>query len=395
MSAGYAVNQTSDRPASLQELSAAPVAVVASVLFVFALSPIILCGNFLILSAVYRFKRLRTPSNYLVCSLATSDFGVGLFLPAGMYVELTESGSCLVAYCAAITLCSASVIVMAAIAVDRFTSLSQPLRYNDLITHTSMQRYLIGFWVYSIAVGFCPMVYIHSLSRSINRECFFPSLVDKSVQLFLFCTIYGPCCAILVLCYAYIYILARYHARAIYTVEISIRQGGSEHITVSRYGQTLAITVGCFVCLWTPFQSCMLVDIFNGTKLLGNWMSIYLSLPIFASSAINPWIYGYRNSEIRASVQRVIDDIFGKLGIPMQGCPDGCRHHGEQAELNSLVSNVRLCASSPNRVTTLLLTPHGNGHLEKNSSLLTVPEGDFEFVVNTQQLLETTTCNDD
>lgn len=74
------------------------------------------------------------------------------------------------------------------------------------------------------------------------------------MQILLFCTIYGPSCAILVLCYAYIYVLARYHARAIYTVEISIRQGGTEHITVSRYGQTLAITVGCFICLWMPFQ---------------------------------------------------------------------------------------------------------------------------------------------
>lgn len=110
MSTSHVVNQTTDRSPGFPGLNSAPYAVVTAVLFVFAISPIILCGNSLILSAIYRFKRLRTPSNYLLCSLATSDFGVGLFLPAGMYIELTGAGSCLIAYCVAITLCSASVV---------------------------------------------------------------------------------------------------------------------------------------------------------------------------------------------------------------------------------------------------------------------------------------------
>lgn len=52
-------------------------------------------------------------------------------------------------------------------------------------------------------------------------------------------------------CYCYIYVVARYHARAIYTVELSLRQQDNSH---TRYGQTLAITVGLFICLWMPFQ---------------------------------------------------------------------------------------------------------------------------------------------
>lgn len=52
-------------------------------------------------------------------------------------------------------------------------------------------------------------------------------------------------------CYCYIYVVARYHARAIYTVELSLRQQDYSH---TRYGQTLAITVGLFICLWMPFQ---------------------------------------------------------------------------------------------------------------------------------------------
>lgn len=59
--------------------------------------------------------------------------------------------------------------------------------------------------------------------------------------------------------------MARYHARAIYTVEVSLRQqqdGGQP-----RYGQTLAITVGLFIFLWAPFQVRYLLFISNYYKI--------------------------------------------------------------------------------------------------------------------------------
>ncbi|KAK9729142.1 7 transmembrane receptor (rhodopsin family) [Popillia japonica] len=142
-----------------------PLSVTVAVLLVFLFSPMILIGNSLVLVAMYRFKRLRTPSNYLVMSLATSDLGIGMFMPVGMYLELgsgdnfTDGRVCLLSYGVATTLCCVSVLVMVAIAVDRFTSLARPLRYNNLITHSAIERYIIVFWIYSLLVGFTPLGY--------------------------------------------------------------------------------------------------------------------------------------------------------------------------------------------------------------------------------------------
>lgn len=142
-----------------------PLAVTVAVLLVFLFSPMILIGNSLVLVAMYRFKRLRTPSNYLVMSLATSDLGIGMFMPVGMYLELggaqnfTSASVCLLSYGVAISLCCASVLVMVAIAVDRFTSLARPLRYANLITHTAVERYIMVFWGYASLVGFTPLGY--------------------------------------------------------------------------------------------------------------------------------------------------------------------------------------------------------------------------------------------
>lgn len=59
----------------------------------------------------------------------------------------------------------------------------------------------------------------------------------------------------------------------------------------------------------------MLMDIFVGTKILSAWVAVYLALPILASSAFNPWVYAYRNAELRAAVRRVIDDLLTALGF--------------------------------------------------------------------------------
>ncbi|CAH0550503.1 unnamed protein product [Brassicogethes aeneus] len=306
-----------------------PLAVTVAVLLVFLFSPMILIGNSLVLVAMYRFKRLRTPSNYLVMSLATSDLGIGMFMPIGMYLELggdknfTSARVCLMSYGVAISLCSVSVLVMVAIAVDRFTSLARPLRYNNLITHTAVERYIAVFWAYSSMVGFTPLVYsiVSGKNYSSLGDCSFGDLVAKPVQLFMFCAVYGPSAVVLLVCYGYIYLVARGHARAIRSETrqsnsyspAGVRRSSSSQ--PPRYGLALAITAGMFIGLWMPFQVCMLMDVFIGTNILTAWVAVYLALPILASSAFNPWVYGYRNSELRAAVRRVVDDLLTALGF--------------------------------------------------------------------------------
>jgi len=133
------VNATTLSPVALASEKSMHSALFMSVaiLLVALLTPLIIGGNVLLLGALYRFKRLRTPSNYLVVALSTADVGIGMLLPAHLYLELSHHAArtlnlCLAPYCVAIALGSASLCAKAAIAADRFTSLAQPLRSVDL-----------------------------------------------------------------------------------------------------------------------------------------------------------------------------------------------------------------------------------------------------------------------
>ncbi|XP_034942568.1 uncharacterized protein [Chelonus insularis] len=289
---------------------------------VFVLAPVTISGNTMILAAFYRYKRLRTASNCLLASLAVSDFGVGVFIPFGVHLELSgapESGIsslCILPYCIVITLCSVSVLVTVAIAVDRLTSLAQPLRYKNIITHSSVEKYIAVFWIYAVIVGLTPLIYakIIGFSQLKSGNCRFGAAVQPPVRVFLVIAVWAPSALVLLGCYIYVYLVARAHARAIYTVELSFRHQ-TQTLPLPRYGQTLAVTVGAFLILWLPFQTCMLLDIVYGSHILSEWSVVWLGLPILAHSGVNPWIYAFHHGEMRVAAGKIAEDIVTLFGI--------------------------------------------------------------------------------
>lgn len=86
-----------------------------------------------------------------------------------------------------------------------------------------------------------------------SGNCRFAAAVRPPVQVFLVLAVWAPSALVLLGCYMYVYLVARSHARAIYTVELSFRHQ-TQTMALPRYGQTLALTVGVFLILWLPFQ---------------------------------------------------------------------------------------------------------------------------------------------
>lgn len=274
-------------------------------IILFLSAPFIVVANFLILAVWFRFKRLRTPSNFLLMSLAAADLGFGLFLPVAVTIDLTvpnDEGSmtyhyslyCVGPFAILLTFSAASLLSTAAISLDRLTSVAQPLRYNHFVTMSHVHKFILVFWIYAVVLGIMLTIFVNDTE---------PQVVIAWLSVFL----YGPCLLSALLSYTYIYFIARTHARAIYSVEVHLANGNTCQVldTTSmhhhRYGLTLAMILGSVIVCWVPIQVCALIDVFGESSILKDqdWRLI-AALPIVLNSLINPWLYAFRSSEVSA-----------------------------------------------------------------------------------------------
>ncbi|XP_028992531.1 trace amine-associated receptor 1-like isoform X2 [Betta splendens] len=111
--------------------------------------------NMFVIISISHFKQLHTPTNFLLLSLAVSDFFVGLI----MFFQIVLIDGCWFlgdATCSAYqyvayVITSASVGTMVLICVDRYVAICDPLRYSVKVTQGRVQACVCLCWTSAVA----------------------------------------------------------------------------------------------------------------------------------------------------------------------------------------------------------------------------------------------------
>ncbi|XP_075811213.1 D(3) dopamine receptor isoform X3 [Microtus pennsylvanicus] len=323
----------------------------------------IIFGNALVCAAVLRERALQTTTNYLVVSLAVADLLVAtLVMPWVVYLEVTGGVwnfsriCCDVFVTLDVMMCTASILNLCAISIDRYTAVVRPVLYQHGTGQSSCRRVALmitAVWVLAFAVS-CPLLFGFNTTGdpsicSISNPDF---VIYSSVVSF-----YVPF-GVTVLVYARIYMVLRQRRRKrILTRQnsqcISIRPGfpqqplspGQTHGELKRYysicqdtalrhpgfqeggggmsqvertrnslmplrekkaTQMVAIVLGAFIVCWLPFflthvlithcQACHVSPaLYRATTWLG-----------YVNSALNPVIYTTFNVEFRKAFLKIL-----------------------------------------------------------------------------------------
>ena len=244
-------------------------------------------GNFLVCTAVlYVNPRLRSSSNYLLVSLAIADLIVTMVcepLVVGIVGKRAFAGDCAenleLAYVVSSNLsCSASVMHLAAISVDRFIAVIFPLRHGRIMKNYGLKTMLIVVW--GVALVFASLRV--------------PFLKETS---YLVVTMFVVSYALIIGCYLSIMVFLvkekkrKDTLRAKPTVVVNSK-------VERRVATTLAIVIGVFTAFWTPM---IVVFFVSGKSLVKMYGAAYMWIRTLAlsNSAVNFLIYSARIRDFR------------------------------------------------------------------------------------------------
>ncbi|XP_010294047.1 PREDICTED: D(2) dopamine receptor isoform X2 [Phaethon lepturus] len=136
---------------------------------------VIVFGNVLVCMAVSREKALQTTTNYLIVSLAVADLLVAtLVMPWMVYLEVVGEWRfsrihCDIFVTLDVMMCTASILNLCAISIDRYTAVAMPMLYNTRYSSKRRVTVMIAVvWVLSFAIS-CPLLF--GLNNTDEKEC--------------------------------------------------------------------------------------------------------------------------------------------------------------------------------------------------------------------------------
>ncbi|CAL8360084.1 unnamed protein product [Merluccius merluccius] len=268
-------------------------------------------GNFLVIVAIAHFKQLHTPTNYLILSLAVSDLLLGVLVMLPGMVRSVETcwyfGEmfCKLYTSSDVLLCTASILNLSFISIDRYYAVCHPLLYRRKITaHTALIMILVT-WCVSAVVGF-GMIFLNLNILGIeelyynNVACeggciLFQSGVSSTVSSILSFYIPG---VIMLGIYLKIYMVAQRQVRTVGLQNTS----SSKEKHQRKATKTLAIIMGVFLSFWMPFFICNIIDPFIGYSIPPTLFDTLVWLG-YLNSTINPLVYAFFYSWFRKALQ--------------------------------------------------------------------------------------------
>ncbi|XP_034037260.1 alpha-1B adrenergic receptor-like isoform X1 [Thalassophryne amazonica] len=159
--ANFTNNSTGNHtePSKLDLTRAIPLGLVLGAFIVFAIA-----GNILVILSVVCNRHLRTPTNYFIINLAIADLLLGTtVLPVSATLEILDYWVFGRIFCdiwAAVDVlcCTASIMSLCVISIDRYIGVSHPLQYPGIVTEKRALLAMLGVWVLSVVISIGPLL---------------------------------------------------------------------------------------------------------------------------------------------------------------------------------------------------------------------------------------------
>ena len=272
-------------------------------------------GNLFVIVAISHFKQLHTPTNYLILSLAVSDFLLGVLVMFPGMINAVETcwyfGDmlCKLYTSSDVLLCTASILNLSFISIDRYYAVCHPMLYPRKITvHTAVVMILVT-WCVSAVFGF-GMIFLN-LNIMGMEEFYYNNVVCEGGCILFTTGVASTLSAVIAFyipgvimlgTYLKIYMVAQ---RQVRTIGLQNSRSSKVDKHQRKATKTLAIIMGVFLSVWLPSFLCSIIDPLIGYSVPPALFNTFVWLGYF-NSTINPLVYAFFYSWFRKAFQMII-----------------------------------------------------------------------------------------
>lgn len=344
-------------------------------------------GNILVCVAVCMVRKLRRPCNYLLVSLAVSDLCVAvLVMPTALLYEVLGKWNFGTVFCDIwvsfdVLSCTASILNLCAISVDRYWAITKPLEYGVKRTPRRMMLCVALVWLCAACISLPPLLI---LGNEHYNEAGEPTcLVCQNFGYQIYATLGSFYIPLSVMLFVYYQIFRaarrivmdekRAQTRLEHTINGSsaVSGGGGvskDHALATTGGvissphqkklrfqlakerkasTTLGIIMSAFTVCWLPFFILALARPFidsdsDNETIPKTLTSLFLWLG-YANSLLNPIIYATLNRDFRKPFQEILYFRCSSLNLMMR---EDFYHsqYGEPTSQRVVLGNEGHCA---------------------------------------------------
>ena len=287
-----------------------------------------LFGNFLVICAVVSFPRLRSTTNMFIVSLAIADITVAvLVMPFALIYGVLEKWIFGWVFCyfwmsCDVMCCTASIMHLCVISLDRYLAITKPLKYKMLMSKRRAILLIVCIWLCGGLVSFLP-IYLGWYTDLGDEALYADSphcglFVNPIYAVISSSTSFYIPLLVMIITYYKIYKIARSQLREIRKLEICAKDVGGV-ATDSRLQRksrrvardtkavkTLGTLMGLFIVSWLPFFLMYLIMPFCSNCHLPRRVESLITWLGYVNSLINPCIYAWLNKDFRLAFKRIL-----------------------------------------------------------------------------------------
>ncbi|NP_001007359.1 adrenoceptor alpha 1Bb [Danio rerio] len=317
---------------------AVPLGLVLGFFITFAIA-----GNILVILSVVCNRHLRSPTNYFIVNLAIADLLLGTtVLPVSATLEVVGHWVfgrifCDVWAAVDVLCCTASIMSLCVISIDRYIGVSHPLQYPNIVTGRRALLAMLGVWVLSLVISIGPLLGWKEPPSPDDTVC----AINEEPFYALFSSLgsfYIPLIVILVM-YCRVYVVAKRTTKNLEAgvktesmnsgeITLRIHRGSQVHedagksrahqarnsLTVKllkfsrekKAAKTLGVVVGMFTLCWLPFFLTLPIVSFNTSLRPPETVSSIIFWLGYFNSCLNPIIYPCYSREFKLAFIRIL-----------------------------------------------------------------------------------------